>query len=61
VVEVVYVNDEPLEVHWFGGEVIIPAEDSDSVYVWGSYTPGCSYKIKVVFSSGYSLYSMARY
>lgn len=61
VVEVVYVNDEPFEVYCFGGEVIIPAEDSGSVYVWGSYTSGCLYEIKVVFSSGYSLYSMVRY
>lgn len=61
VVEVVYVNDEPLEVYCLGGEVIIPAEDSGSVYVWGSYTSGCLYEIKVVFSSGYSLYSMVRY
>jgi hypothetical protein len=61
VVEVVYVNDEPFEVYCFGGEVIVPAEDSGSVYVLGSYTSGCLYEIKIVFSSGYSLYSMARY
>ena len=61
VVEVVYVNDEPLEVYCFGGEVIVPAEDSGSIYVLGSYTSGCLYEIKLVFSSGYSLYSMARY
>jgi hypothetical protein len=61
VVEVVYVNDEPFDVYCFGGEVIIPAEDSESVYVWGSYTSGCLYEIKIVFSSGYSLYSMDRY
>ena len=61
VVEVVYVNDEPLEVYCFGGEVIVPAEDSGSLYVWGSYTSGCLYEIKIVFSSGHSLYSMARY
>ena len=61
VVEVVYVNDEPLEVYCFGGEVIVPGEDSGSLYVLGSYTSGCLYEIKIVFSSGYSLYSMARY
>ena len=60
-VEVVYVNDEPLEVYCFGGEVIVPAEDSGSIYVLGSYTSGCLYEIKIVFSSGCSLYSMARY
>jgi hypothetical protein len=61
VVKVVYVNDEPFEVYCFGGEVIVPGEDSGSVYVLGSYTSGCLYEIKIVFSSGYSLYSMARY
>ena len=61
VVEVVYVNDEPFEVYCFGDEVIVPGEDSGSVYVLGSYTSGCLYELKIVFSSGYSLYSMARY
>ena len=61
VVEVVYVNDEPFEVYCFGDEVIVPGEDSGSVYVLGSYTSGCLYEINIVFSSGYSLYSMARY
>ena len=61
VVEVVYVNDEPFEVYCFGGDVIVPGEASGSLYVLGSYTSGCLYEIKIVFSSGYSLYSMARY
>lgn len=61
VVEVVYVNDEPFEVYCFGGKVFVPGKDSGSVYVLGSYTSGCLYEIKIVFSSGYSLYSMARY
>jgi len=61
VVEVVYVNDEPFEVYCFGGDVVVPGEASGSLYVLGSYTSGCLYEIKIVFSSGYSLYSMARY
>jgi flagellin-like protein len=58
----VYVNSEPRSLLFNTDDgVIIPQGSSGPVYVTGSYTAGGMYDIKIIFNSGQSLITVARY
>jgi low affinity Fe/Cu permease len=61
-VSMVYINNEPRDLLFnTDNGVIIPEDSSAPVYVTGSYTAGGMYDIKVIFTSGQSLITVARY
>jgi hypothetical protein len=61
-VERVYINDEPRDIFNLLGNVIsIPGNSTGVLYVKGSYVAGGLYNIKLVFNSGNSVVSVARY
>jgi flagellin-like protein len=58
----VYINNEPKEIcQCAGSGEIIPKFSAGAVQIVGTYTAGCSYDIKVIFTSGTSLISYIRY
>jgi hypothetical protein len=58
----VYINDVPRDIlNSVGGKVLIAPSSTGVVYVKGPYVAGCSYNIKLIFDSGGSLFSIARY
>ena len=58
----VYINNEPKEIlQCAGSGGIIPKCSAGAVQIVGTYTAGCSYDIKLVFTSGNSLISYFRY
>lgn len=57
-----YINNEPKEIfQCVGSSGIIPKCSARAVQIVGTYTAGCSYNIKVIFTSGTSLISYIRY
>jgi flagellin-like protein len=62
VVSKVYVNNEPKEIFLSTDTgVIVPKASTGKVQVMGNYVAGCSYDIKLIFTSGNSLISYVRY
>jgi hypothetical protein len=58
----VYINNEPKEVFLCTDSgLTIPETSTGKVQVVGSYVAGCSYDIKIIFTSGNSLISYVRY
>lgn len=58
----VYINNEPKEIFLSTDSgVIIPEASTGKVQVLGKYVVGCSYDIKLSFTSGTSLISYLRY
>jgi hypothetical protein len=58
----VYVNNDVSDLFSSTADgVIIPKGSTAPVYVRGFYTPGGMYDIKIIFNSGYSLITVARY
>jgi hypothetical protein len=58
----VYINSEPKEaLLCTDSGLIIPEASTGKIQIMGSYVAGCSYDIKIVFTSGNSLISYVRY
>jgi flagellin-like protein len=58
----VYVNNEPKGIFLSTDSgVIVPKASTGKVQVMGNYVAGCSYDIKLIFTSGNSLISYVRY
>jgi hypothetical protein len=58
----VYINNEPKEIFIStGSEAIIPRASIGSIQAVGEYVAGCSYDIKLIFTSGNTLVSYVRY
>jgi hypothetical protein len=58
----VYINNEVSNLLFSTADgVIIPKDSAGPVYVMGSYMPGAAYDIKIIFNSGNSLITVARY
>jgi predicted PurR-regulated permease PerM len=61
-VETAYINDEQREIFGFlGNEALIPCNSTGILYVKGPFVGGGLYNIKLVFNSGNSVLSVARY
>ena len=60
-IDKVYINDEPRAFVLLDHDLRFKANTSKEIYVFGSYAAGCRFEIKVVFESGFSLYTMERY
>lgn len=61
VVDRVYVDNELRDVLLSNNEVIIPKNSTGKVCISGSYNRGALYEIKIICTSGYTLFSMQRY
>jgi flagellin-like protein len=58
----VYINNEPKDIFLCTNSgVIIPEASIGKVQVVGNYVAGCSFDIKLIFTSGSSLISYVRY
>jgi predicted PurR-regulated permease PerM len=61
-VQTAYINDEPREIlNLLGNGASIPANSTGTLYVKGPYVAGGLYNIKLIFNSGNSVISVARY
>jgi hypothetical protein len=61
-VETAYINDEQREIFGFlGNGALIPCNSTGILYVKGPFVAGGLYNIKLVFNSGNSIISVARY
>jgi hypothetical protein len=57
----VYINDEQCDILLSAGnDAVITSASSDQVYVPGNYIPG-AFNVKLVFTSGNSILTIARY
>lgn len=56
-----YINDERREFSLPGNAASIPSNSTGILYVSGTFTGGGLYNIKLVFNSGSSVISVARY
>jgi FlaG/FlaF family flagellin (archaellin) len=61
IIDKVYINKEPRAFNLLDHDLRISANTGKEIYIFGSYIDGCSFEIKVIFESGYSLYTMERY
>ena len=58
----VYINNEPKEIFLSTiNGAIIPKASTGAIKIGGKYVIGCSYDIKLIFTSGNSLISYVRY
>lgn len=61
-VKTAYINDEPREIlNLPRNDASIPPNATGILFLKGPYVAGGLYNIKLVFNSGYSLISVARY
>jgi len=61
-VDRIYVNKEPRYFLYLNNEeAVIPKNSVGTVYLMGSYAKGATYEIKVVLTSGHTLFYMRRY
>ena len=61
IIDKVYINDEPRAFNLLDHDLKISANTGKEIYVFGSYSDGCNFKIKIFFESGHSLSTMQRY
>ena len=61
IIDKVYINKEHRAFNLLDHDLRISANTGKEIYIFGSYINGCSFEIKVIFESGYSLYTMERY
>jgi flagellin-like protein len=59
--EKVYINDELRAFRLLDNDLNIPVDGGKQIYIFGVFNPGCNYKIKVVFESGYAIGTTERY
>lgn len=59
--EKVYINNELKAFHIDDNNLNIPLKGGKEVYIFGCFNPGCKYKIKIVFESGYAIGTTDRY
>jgi hypothetical protein len=59
--EKVYINDELRAFRIPDNDLVIPVDSGKEIYVFGNFNPGCRYKIKIVFESGYAIGTTERY
>jgi FlaG/FlaF family flagellin (archaellin) len=58
----VYINSEPKEIFLStDSHAVIPKASTGAIQIVGKYVVGCSYDIKLIFTSGNSLISYVRY
>lgn len=61
-IETVYINSEPRAFLGIAGnEALIPQGSTGKIQIPGSYSSGSRYEIKVVFTSGYTLFTMGTF
>jgi hypothetical protein len=61
IIDKVYINKEPRAFNLLDHDLKIEANSEKKIYIYGSYTPGCKFDIRITFESGYSLYALERY
>ena len=61
VIDRVYIDNVPCDVLPFNSKLVIPKNSVEGVYIPGSYKRGALYEIKIVFTSGHTLFSIERY
>ena len=61
IIDKVYINKESRFFNLLDHDLKISANTGKEIYIYGSYTDGCRFDIKIIFQSGYSLYTMERY
>jgi hypothetical protein len=59
--EKVYINDELRAFRIPDNDLVIPVDSGKEIYIFGTFNPGCKYKIKVAFESGYTITVTERY
>jgi len=59
--EKVYVNNELRAFRIPDNDLVIEVDSGKEIYIFGNFNPGCRYKIKVVFESGYGISTTERY
>lgn len=61
-VDTAYVNNEPRTIlPTIDNKAIIPKNSTGKIQILGSYSSGTRYEIKIIFTSGYTLFTMERY
>jgi hypothetical protein len=61
-IDTAYVNNEPHNIlPLIDNKVTIPKNSTGKVYIMGSYTAGARYEIKIICTSGFTLYTMQSY
>jgi FlaG/FlaF family flagellin (archaellin) len=61
-IDTAYVNNEPHAIlSLIDNKVTIPKDSTGKVYIIGSYTAGARYEIKIICTSGFTLYTMQSY
>ena len=61
IIDKVYINKESRAFNLLDHDLKILANTGKEIYIFGSFTDGCRFEIKIIFESGYSLYTMERY
>ena len=60
-IEKVYINKELRAFNLLDHDLKIPIKTSKEIYIFGSFNPGCNFDIKIIFESGYSIFTVKRY
>ena len=60
-IDKVYINKEQRTFKTIDYSPKIEANNNKEIYIYGHYNSGCTFEIKVIFESGYSIYTMERY
>lgn len=61
IIDKVYINKDPRAFNLLDYDLKIKANTGKEIYIFGSYTNGCRFEIKIIFESGYFLYTMEKY
>jgi hypothetical protein len=60
-IDKIYLNKEQRTFNTIDNNPKIEANNNKEIYIYGHYNCGCTFEIKVIFESGYSLWTMEKY
>lgn len=59
-IDKVYINDEQKTFNTIDYSPKIDANNNKEIYIYGHQNSACTYEIRIIFQSGYSLYTMEK-
>lgn len=60
-IDTAYVNNEPHAILSLSNKVTISENSTGKVFIMGSYNAGARYEIKIICTSGFTLFTMVTY